>query len=75
MNRKEIAHETVRIMEQGGYEYSGRRIDFSAQQKRSEETSVLISPRVVRGDSIRRVGRSRRQMHTRFREGICVKLF
>jgi len=44
MNRKEIAHETVRIMEQGGYEYDGRRIDFYAQQKRSEEASVLISP-------------------------------
>ncbi|MFB9276736.1 TIGR02452 family protein [Cohnella cellulosilytica] len=44
MNRKEIAHETVRVMEQGWYEYEGRRIDFSAQQKRSEEASVLISP-------------------------------
>ncbi len=44
MNRKEIAHETVRMMEQGWYEYEGRRIDFSAQQKRSEEASVLISP-------------------------------
>ncbi len=44
MNRKEIAHETVRIMEQGWYEYEGRQIDFSVQQKRSEEASVLISP-------------------------------
>ncbi|QTH42625.1 TIGR02452 family protein [Cohnella sp. LGH] len=44
MNRKEIAHETVRMMEQGWYEYEGRRIDFSAQQKRSEEASVLIPP-------------------------------
>jgi len=44
MNRKEIAHETVRMMEQGWYEYEGRRIDFSAQQKRSEAASVLIPP-------------------------------
>ncbi len=44
MNRKEIAHETVRIMEQGWYEYEGRQIDFSVQQKRSEEASVLIPP-------------------------------
>jgi len=43
LDRKEIAHETVRIMEQGWYEYDGRRVDFAAQQKRSEEASVTLT--------------------------------
>ncbi|MFD0715753.1 TIGR02452 family protein [Paenibacillus sp. GCM10027626] len=44
MNRKEIAQLTVRFMEQGFYEYNGRRVDFTAAQKHSEESSVLITP-------------------------------
>ncbi|RAV19402.1 TIGR02452 family protein [Paenibacillus contaminans] len=44
MNRKEIAQETLRIQEQGFYEYDGRRIDFAAAQKHSEDNSQLIIP-------------------------------
>lgn len=44
MNRKEIAQETLRIQRQGFYEYEGRRVDFAAAQKRSEDGSRLITP-------------------------------
>jgi len=44
MDRKEIARETLRIQEQGSYEYEGRLIDVSREQRRSEETSLLITP-------------------------------
>lgn len=44
MNRKEIAQETLRIQQQGHYEYEGRRVDFAEAQKRSEENSELITP-------------------------------
>lgn len=44
MNRKEIAQETLRIQQQGYYEYDGRRIDFAAAQKHSEDNSRLIAP-------------------------------
>ncbi|QQP14672.1 TIGR02452 family protein [Lysinibacillus agricola] len=45
MNRKEIAQETLRIQEQGYYEYRGERIDFADAQKFSEENSELIDPK------------------------------
>ncbi|MFD1176378.1 TIGR02452 family protein [Paenibacillus puldeungensis] len=44
MNRKEIAQETLRIQQQGHYEYEGRRVDFAAAQKHSKENSALITP-------------------------------
>lgn len=44
MNRKEIAADTLRIQRQGFYEFEGRRVDFAAVQKRSEEGSELITP-------------------------------
>jgi len=44
INRKEIAQETVRIQQQGYYEYDGRRIDIADAQKNSEDRSRLISP-------------------------------
>jgi len=44
MNRKEIAQETLRIQQQGCYEYNGQRIEFTEEQKLSEENSELIVP-------------------------------
>ncbi|WP_018754292.1 TIGR02452 family protein [Paenibacillus terrigena] len=44
MNRKEIAQETLRIQQQGYYEYDGHRIDFTAAQKHAEVSSHLITP-------------------------------
>ncbi|TMV48691.1 TIGR02452 family protein [Paenibacillus mesophilus] len=44
MKRKEIAEETLRIQRQGFYEYEGRRVEFAAAQKHSEENSELITP-------------------------------
>lgn len=44
MNRKEIAHETLRIMEQGFYEYEGRRVNFTSEQTYSEDHSCLYVP-------------------------------
>lgn len=44
MNRKEIAQETLRIQQQGYYEYDGHRIDFATAQKHSEVSSHLITP-------------------------------
>jgi len=50
MNRKEIAQDTLRYIQQGYYEVNGRQIDFSAEQKHSEERSVLITPE--QGDAL-----------------------
>lgn len=44
MNRKEIAQNTLQYIEQGYYEVNGRRVDFAAEQKHSEDRSVLITP-------------------------------
>lgn len=44
MNRKEIAEQTVRIQQQGFYDYDGQRVDIAAAQKHSEERSQLIAP-------------------------------
>ncbi|MCQ6563775.1 TIGR02452 family protein [Paenibacillus mendelii] len=44
MNRKEIAQETLRIQQQGFYEYDGRRVDFAKAQRHSEDNSQLIDP-------------------------------
>ncbi|GIO85698.1 TIGR02452 family protein [Paenibacillus faecis] len=44
MKRKGIAEDTLRIQRQGFYEYEGRRVDFAAAQKHSEENSELITP-------------------------------
>lgn len=44
MKRKEIAKETVKIMEQGYYEYQGKTVDIRAAQNDSEARSVLITP-------------------------------
>ncbi|WP_036745878.1 hypothetical protein [Paenibacillus sp. UNC451MF] len=44
MSRKEIALETLRIQQQGYYEYDGQRIDFATAQKHSEDSSHLITP-------------------------------
>lgn len=43
-NRKTIAQDTLRYMQQGYYEINGRRVDFAAEQRSSEENSVLITP-------------------------------
>ena len=45
MNRKEIAQETVKIQRQGFYEWNGRKVDISSQQRISVENSVLIEPK------------------------------
>ncbi|MFC5468974.1 TIGR02452 family protein [Cohnella suwonensis] len=44
MDRKEIARETVRIMQEGYYEYNGRRIEIAEAQRKSENGSALITP-------------------------------
>ena len=44
MNRKEIANETLQILEKGFYEKNGRRIDISAAHRKSVEQSRLILP-------------------------------
>lgn len=44
MKRKEIAQETVKIIEQGYYEYQGKTVDIRAAQDDSEARSVLITP-------------------------------
>ena len=43
-NRKTIAQDTLRYMQQGYYEINGRRVDFAAEQRYSEENSMLITP-------------------------------
>lgn len=44
MDRKQIAQETLRIQQQGFYEYEGQRVDFASAQKHSEDDSELITP-------------------------------
>lgn len=44
MKRKGIAQETLKIQQQGCYEYNGTTIDFARQQKASEEGSFLLTP-------------------------------
>lgn len=44
MNRKEIAQETLRIQQQGFYEYDGHRIDIASAQQHSEANSQLFTP-------------------------------
>ncbi|MBD3918433.1 TIGR02452 family protein [Paenibacillus sp. PR3] len=44
MNRKEIAQETLRIQQQGYYDYQGLRIDIAESQRYSEHNSQLITP-------------------------------
>lgn len=44
MNRVKIAWETVKIQQQGYYDYNGLRVDISVTQKASEEQSFLINP-------------------------------
>ncbi len=44
MDRKAIARETLKIMEQGYYEYEGKRIDIRSDMDASIRGSVLITP-------------------------------
>jgi len=44
MDRKTIAQETLKIQCQGYYEINGTKVEFSKQQKISENNSFLISP-------------------------------
>lgn len=44
MERKEIAKSTVQIMEQGFYDYAGKRVDIEEAQRNSEQGSVLVTP-------------------------------
>lgn len=43
-NRKEMAQQTLRYMQQGYYELNGGKVEFSDRQKASEVNSVLITP-------------------------------
>lgn len=44
MDRKAVAQETLKIMEQGYYEYGGNRIDIQADMDASIRASSLITP-------------------------------
>lgn len=44
MERKEIAKHTLQIMEQGCYDYEGKRIDIQEAQRNSEQGSFLVTP-------------------------------
>lgn len=44
MDRKAIAKETLRILEQGYYEYDGKKIEIKEIQEKAVEQSKLISP-------------------------------
>jgi len=44
MDRKATAQETLIIQKQGYYNFNGKKIDFLALQKLSEENSFLITP-------------------------------
>ena len=44
MNRKEIAHETLRIQQQGFYEHQNTRVDISEAQRAAEENCFLLTP-------------------------------
>lgn len=44
MNRKEVAEETVKIVEQGYYLYGDRKINIAEVQQHAEDHCVLITP-------------------------------
>ena len=44
MKRKEIARQTLEIMEQGYYEAEGTKVEIGAGQAYSVENSILITP-------------------------------
>lgn len=44
MDRKAVARETLQIMEQGYYEYEGKKIDIESDMDASIRASVLITP-------------------------------
>lgn len=44
MDRKEIANETLHIVEQGWYEYQGQRVELAQAQRNSRMGSILIPP-------------------------------
>ncbi len=44
MDRKAVARETLKIMDQGYYEYEGKRIDIQSDMDASIRSSVLITP-------------------------------
>ncbi|UHA71886.1 TIGR02452 family protein [Paenibacillus sp. 481] len=44
LNRKEIAQDTLRYIEQGYYEINGQKIDIADVQRYSEDNSILITP-------------------------------
>lgn len=54
MNRKEIAQETLKIQQQGFYEYADGRVDIAEAQRRSEKHSQWITP--VQGAALVREG-------------------
>lgn len=45
MDRKAIARETLKIMEQGYYEYEGKRIAIGEDMEESIRGSILITPK------------------------------
>lgn len=47
MDRKQIAGETLEILEQGYYEYDGNRIDIAPELNASVRASSLITPRQI----------------------------
>ena len=44
MDRKEIARQTLDILDQGYYELAGRRVDIAEAQALSEQNSFLLTP-------------------------------
>ncbi|MDR0269720.1 TIGR02452 family protein [Paenibacillus sp.] len=44
MDRKRIAQDTLRYIQQGYYPYKGQQVDIAALQRYSEDNSVLITP-------------------------------
>lgn len=52
MNRIAIANETINILQNGFYEYNGKKIDISNLHKNSVENSVLITPKQLSNLSI-----------------------
>lgn len=49
MNRKEVAEQTVAIVERGHYERNGRVIDIASMQQQSEKGSRLLVPEEALG--------------------------
>lgn len=72
MDRKEVARETLKIMEQGYYEYEGKTVIFSEQMRRSIEESLLITPE--QGASLlKKYERSGVISESSVKNGICVE--